>query len=184
MPDVPRRMLCLPVDIPSKYMPVALYALMALFSGPSLAYLLSLLLGYAYVLGYMDHLKPTSHSLAALEQPGQWLHSVSRASGWVLAGTLGHDAFVPTNRAQAQSSGSAPQTRTDPMSRVGLLSGAGTGEDDDKPKEQFPGSGHKLSNTGSVGMPFLSSNTNKSAPTREELAAKRLAALSTNQHTV
>lgn len=36
MPDVPRQMLFIPVQIPSKYFPLVLYVFFCLFSGPQL----------------------------------------------------------------------------------------------------------------------------------------------------
>lgn len=113
VPDVPRRLLCLPVDIPSKYMPLALYGIMCLFSGFTLSYFISMCLGYAYFKGYLDQLKPTSYYLESLEQQGGILHSISRSRGWVLAGGLGHDAFLAVNQ----------QGNNDPMSSRRLLGG-------------------------------------------------------------
>jgi len=94
-PDTPRRLLCIPIDIPSKYMPIAMFALFSLFDGPSLSFAIAIMVGYASKLGYLDRLKPSSYYLEQLESNDGWLHSVSRASGWVLAGTLGHESWIP-----------------------------------------------------------------------------------------
>eukprot|EP01031_Cornospumella_fuschlensis_P005817 gene5817-7222_t len=46
-PEMPRRLLCIPYDIPSKYLPLALYALICLLSGSVyISYLLSMGVGY------------------------------------------------------------------------------------------------------------------------------------------
>lgn len=36
MPDAPRKLFCLPVEVPAKYFPLVLYVLFCLFSGPQL----------------------------------------------------------------------------------------------------------------------------------------------------
>jgi hypothetical protein len=97
MPDVPRRLFCIPLDIPSKYLPLALYAFLSLFSGPSLDNAISIAIGYLYFSGYFDKLKPTSYYLEGLEQQGNLFYSLSRSKGWVLSGTLGHDAWISVN---------------------------------------------------------------------------------------
>lgn len=109
-PDAPRRLLFIPVDIPSKYMPLALYGLIVLFSGFELAYALSIVVGFLYQRGHLDRLKPPSRYCEELENEGGWLRSLSRKPGYVLSGMLGHDSWVPTN-AQA----------VDPQSRERLL---------------------------------------------------------------
>lgn len=96
-PDAPRRLLFIPIDIPSKYMPIAMYALFSLFDGPSLSFALAILVGYGSTLGYLDRVKPTSYYLEQLESNGGCLHSISRASGWVLASTVGHESWIPVN---------------------------------------------------------------------------------------
>jgi len=96
-PDSPRRLLFIPIDIPSKYMPIAMYVLFSLFGGPSLSFALAILVGYGSKLGFLDRVKPTSYYLEQLESNGGCLHSISRASGWVLASTVGHESWIPVN---------------------------------------------------------------------------------------
>jgi hypothetical protein len=84
----------IPVDIPSKYFPLALFALFSLFSGPELDLLVAMLVGFLYSKGHLDRFKPTSYQLEQLEANGAgpggflrgMLHSASRSKGWVLAG--------------------------------------------------------------------------------------------------
>jgi uncharacterized membrane protein YgcG len=106
VPDAPRRMLFIPVDIPSKYMPLIMYALFCLFSGPQVSYAVSMGMGWLYVQGHLDRFKPSSYALEEAEASGGLLHQVSRNPGWVLSGAaLGHDAWVPVNQAGASWAG-------------------------------------------------------------------------------
>lgn len=96
-PDAPRRLLCVPYDVPSKYIPLLLYAIICLFSGFALSYAVSLLVGFLWMRGYLDRLRPSSQYLQTLEAEGGLLYRPSRNSGWVLAASLGHDAWIPLN---------------------------------------------------------------------------------------
>jgi hypothetical protein len=87
-------------------MPLFMYFIFCLFSGPILSYALSIGIGYLYSQGYLDRLKPSSYYLESLEQPNGIFHSISRSPGWVLAGAaLGHDAWLPVNNPQASAGG-------------------------------------------------------------------------------
>ena len=79
-------MMFIPIDIPSKYFPLIMYALFSLFSGPSLSYAIALLIGYLYSQGQLERLRPTSYYLESIETEGGLFHSISRNSGWILAG--------------------------------------------------------------------------------------------------
>ncbi|RYY81358.1 hypothetical protein EON63_15595 [archaeon] len=81
-PDTPRRLLCIPYDIPSKYLPLVLYALVCVLSGSLYtSYLISMGMGYAVCMGYMDRCRPSSQYLAGLEAEGGWLRGLSRNEG-------------------------------------------------------------------------------------------------------
>jgi hypothetical protein len=109
-PDAPRRMMFIPVDIPSKYFPLALYVLFSLFSGPQLGYAISIAIGYLYSIGKLDRLKPSSSYLDSMEINGM-LHSVSRQQGWVLTGLAqGNDAWIPVNQSEAQEENQPQQS--------------------------------------------------------------------------
>jgi hypothetical protein len=60
----------IPVDIPSKYFPLVLYAFFCLFSGLILSYLISIVVGYVYAVGYADSLKISSTRLGQSEADG------------------------------------------------------------------------------------------------------------------
>jgi membrane associated rhomboid family serine protease len=97
-PDAPKRMLLIPVDIPSKYFPLVLYGFFCLFSGLQLSFAISIGVGYAYHKGYLDKLRVSSYYLESLETNGGVLHGISRSRGWILSGAaLGHDAWVALN---------------------------------------------------------------------------------------
>ena len=102
MPDAPRRLLFIPVDIPSKYMPVAMYVLFSLFGGPQLSYAVAILVGYMQAQGHLDRFRPSSQSLEELECADGSLHGASQSKGYVLAAAVGgHDAWIPINAGEA-----------------------------------------------------------------------------------
>lgn len=78
MPDMPRRLMFIPVDISSKYIPLVLYFILCLFSGFVLSYALSLAVGYLWMRGTLDYFRPSSQFLERQESEGGWLHRPSR----------------------------------------------------------------------------------------------------------
>eukprot|EP01036_Dinobryon_divergens_P022112 gene22112-30346_t len=119
IPTAPRRLMFIPVDIPSQYFPLALYGIFALFGGPQLDLLVAILAGYLHSQGHFDKVKPSSYQLEQLEAAGPGpggllrglLHSVSRSRGWVLAGAaLGHDAWIAVNANEVGRSGGGNNT--------------------------------------------------------------------------
>lgn len=102
-------MMMVPVDIPSKYFPLIMYALFSLFTGPQLDYAIAMGIGFLYQKSYLDRMKPTSYYLESLESQSGMLHSISRSKGWVLAGAaLGHDAWIAVNSTAAGGSQQNP----------------------------------------------------------------------------
>ena len=82
-PEQPRRLFMLPLDIPSKYFPLLLYAMFSLFSGPVLSFAVSMGVGYLYGLGHLDLvLKPVPGQLEALEAEGGALHAARCVIVW------------------------------------------------------------------------------------------------------
>ena len=77
MPDVPRRFLCFPFEIPSKYYPLALFAIFSLLMGPELNLAVSMLVGYISSKGLLDRLSLSPTRLAQMEAAG-CLSSLSR----------------------------------------------------------------------------------------------------------
>jgi hypothetical protein len=66
-PDQPRRLLFLPVNIPNKYMPIALFALFSLLGGFQFAYAIALGIGYLYSFGHLNKIKPGADRLEQWE---------------------------------------------------------------------------------------------------------------------
>ena len=102
-PEQPRRIFMLPMDIPSKYFPLLMYAVFSLLSGPALSFAVSMGVGYLYSWGHLDRfLKPAQGQLEAYEAEGGVLHAASRNPGWILASAaVGIEAW-------AAQQGSAP----------------------------------------------------------------------------
>jgi hypothetical protein len=95
-------MLFIPVDIPAKYMPLAMYGLFCLFSGLQLSYAVAIGVGYLQSQGHLDRYRPSKQALEDLEAADGSLHQVSQAKGYVTAGAVGgHDEWVPMNATQA-----------------------------------------------------------------------------------
>ena len=69
--------MCIPIDIPSKYFPLVLYLFFTLLSGPELSFLLGMCVGYLYVIGRLDFIKPSIQRLQHFETVG-FLSSLSR----------------------------------------------------------------------------------------------------------
>lgn len=116
-----------PVDIPSKYFPLIMYAMFSLFTGPMLSLALGMFTGFLYQNGYLNRLKPSSYFLESLESTSGLLYSISRSKGWVLAGAaIGHDAWIAVNSAAA-GGGAGHQQISSSSSSSGSSAPAGRG---------------------------------------------------------
>jgi hypothetical protein len=134
-PDMPRRMMFIPMDIPSKYFPLIMYGLFCLFSGPILSYAVALAVGYVYSQGYLERLRPTSYYLEGLESPGGMLHTLSRSRGWILSGAaIGHDAWIALNSTPAGGQGAS-------WAQQGQQQGQGQGQGQGQQSRGFGGFG-------------------------------------------
>ena len=191
LPDLPRQLMFIPVNIPSKYFPLVVYAFFAIFNGPSMDFALSMVVGAAYSKGYLDRLKLSAGYVDNMESGSGFLHSASRQRGWVLAGlAIGHEAWLPTNAATADRStsegssggansgfssfspwGNRNATSGGPSGGGGSSSGSGNS----KEINLFPGSGRTLSSSSGGGVySALPTAPPMSSPTREEVAQRRL----------
>lgn len=171
-PDVPRKMMCLPWEIPGKYFPLALYAFFSLFGGFELSYAMAIATGYAYSQGHLEKVKLTEPYLESLEETNGLLGSTAReATGWIFTVPQdGSGGYAPVNAQDSASSSSSSSFY--PMNRGGVPSGAGAGNSiaagstHGKHGEQFPGRGSQLASAGMFGGSKVS---------EEEIKAKRLA---------
>jgi len=82
MPDVSRRLMFIPIDIPSKYFPLVLYAFFCLFGGPSAKLAVALCVGYLYSKGHMDSFKPSVSYTERCESTG-FLAYFNTGAGWI-----------------------------------------------------------------------------------------------------
>ena len=175
-PDVPRRMMCIPMDIPSKYFPLALYAFFCFFSGPVLSFPISIGVGYIYSQGYLDQYKPTVIYMTQQEAPGGFFHNFTSQKGWIPASSAqGLNAYSPVSQSDrpdnaGHQQGNFPSTYAQGWQNQ---SSAPDGSKINKPKDPFQGPGNKLSN---AAAPFFGSSVS-STESRESIAARRLQAL-------
>lgn len=170
-PDMPRRLLCIPVDIPGMYFPFAIYAFFCLFGGFKLDLLLGIGVGFGFEKGYLDRIKPTEGYIESMEATeGNMLYTAARSNeGYIFAANASYEALNQSEQGQAQ--GGASQMGSVPgFSNVGGFSGAtATDVTPVAEAEAFPGSGTKLS-SGSGGP-----------MNKQDVQAKRLAALQSQQ---
>ena len=151
-PELPRRMLFIPVDIPSKYFPLVLYAFFALFSGLELGFVIAIAVGYMYSKGFLDKFKLSSNYVDQLEITGGILHSVSRQRGWVLTGLAqGPEAWIPANpnvqrddNDNNNSGGNGFGSVFGGTRNYQKLSTTDPTSKDNNKQDSFPGRGHTL----------------------------------------
>eukprot|EP01041_Mallomonas_annulata_P003460 gene3460-6886_t len=180
MPDVPRRMMFIPIDIPSKYFPLVMYAIIMLLGGPQLDLAVAMGVGYIYSKGYMDRFNPSITFLERCEANGL-LSSCVRNTGWVRP--TGAVSGALWNQRDSEDEGKSDTGGGGGRSGPGVHSyGDSSNETKQEPKDHFPGSGRKLavqqSSSGSSWMPsFGSSHGSSNDNSRETIAARRLAAL-------
>lgn len=189
-PDMPRRIFMLPIDIPSKYFPLAMLAFFYLFNGFQLDFFISVCIGAAYSRGLLDRLRPSSTTMQSWESQGGCLFQLSRASGWVL--NQGHDEWIPVNTVdrdvEANSSGTNSSSGNNNSSSGfsgwggSRSTSGGPGGKGEKEASPFPGSGRTLSSNTGSSIGTISSNSVSYLPSapaitssnREAIAARRL----------
>lgn len=174
-PNYPRTLLCIPVQFPSRYFPIVLYILFCIFSGPQLDLACALGVGYLYSQNYFDRLKLSSNYLADAESSGILQAVATNLSYWVSAASaseygVSQDIRVDDNTNREQQL-TLSGTYASPFSKVSSKS------------DLFPGAGQvmgKSSNqpTLSAWLPPVMESAHATAPSREEVASRRLVALS------
>eukprot|EP00640_Fibrocapsa_japonica_P002309 CAMPEP_0113936424 /NCGR_PEP_ID=MMETSP1339-20121228/3338_1 /TAXON_ID=94617 /ORGANISM="Fibrocapsa japonica" /LENGTH=289 /DNA_ID=CAMNT_0000938895 /DNA_START=54 /DNA_END=920 /DNA_ORIENTATION=+ /assembly_acc=CAM_ASM_000762 len=99
-----RRLLFLPINIPIKWYPVALYAFFSLFTGPRLDMAVALGVGYAYTKGYLKRFEPGPGRLSGWEQG--CLANLTTKPGYISSGgAMGSGAWLPLNAPAPQGAG-------------------------------------------------------------------------------
>jgi hypothetical protein len=176
-PDVPRRLMCLPWDIPAQYFPLAMYAFFSVFGRFELSFLVAIGVGYAYSKGHLEKVKLTDEYLESLEDSNGLLYNTSRnTTGWIFnirqdvagyAPVGQHDIGGPGTATGAGSSFSMGRPSSGGI--TGLGASPASSSSSGKAVDQFPGRGSQLAGSGSNGTQRLSD---------EEIKARRLAALS------
>jgi len=91
-----RRLMFLPVQIPIKFYPLALYAMFMLFVGFQMDNLLALGVGYAYVFGQLKRIEPSNARLVDWER-GFLSFLVNKPGFITSSGALGNTAWLPLN---------------------------------------------------------------------------------------
>jgi membrane associated rhomboid family serine protease len=172
-PDMPRRLLCIPVDIPGQYFPFAIYAFFCFFGGFRLDLLLGIGVGYGYSHGYLDRLKPTEGYLEGLEAcEGGIIYNTARNNeGYIFVQNASYDPVAMGMGSDGGGNSAQNQQNNSGMpggfSNMGGFGGGGGAAPvaEAVPVDAFPGQGAKLSN---VGVQSVS---------KQEVKAQRLAAL-------
>jgi hypothetical protein len=178
VPEAPRRMFFIPIDIPGKYFPLALYAFMMLLGGPRLDDLVGIGIGYAYSFGYLETLSVSDSFLSRQETSG-FLAGAYQTQGWLSAGSaLGHQAWLPVaNRDVDEEQGGANSG----SGFAGMFSGGdGSASSRAEPANPFPGSGQTVSSAGHPaggGGSTLPPAKPLSKADRQAVAERRLQAL-------
>ena len=155
-PEHPRRIMCLPWDIPSQYYPLALFGIFCLIGRFELSFLVAIGTGYAYSRGFLEKAKFSEPYLESLEDTDGMLYNTSRnAAGWIFTirqdgssgGGGGGYAPVSTTDGALQmnrSTGGSGGTRG---GFGGSSSAAAASATPSKPAEQFTGRGNVLANS-------------------------------------
>lgn len=175
-PNSLRTLLCIPLQFPSKYFPLVLYIFFCLFSGPQLDLACALGVGYMYSQNYMDRWKFSQSDLVSAESVGilrvaainlsHWV-STSAALGYDVSQHLSVDSNGATQQEQSSLAGTYAFPSSEGSSKPGLFPGAG----------QIMGFSVRNSNT-SAWLPTNVDSVNTATASREEVASRRLAALS------
>lgn len=176
MPDQPRRLLCIPVDIPGTYFPLALFAFFSFFGGFRLDLALGIAAGFGYKEGYLEKLKPTEGYLEGLEgEEGSILYNTARNyDGYIFVQNASYDPLPMGGQQGAQAPGPSSIPGFSNMAGFGGQGGDQATEATAVPvveAEAFPGQGTKLSGGGSGAWGAGGSLS------KEDAKARRLAAL-------
>lgn len=175
-PNNPRSLMCIPVQFPSKYFPLILYMFFCILSGPQLDLACAVGVGYLYSQNYLDRLKVSQSYLVSVETVGILRVAASNLSYWV-SNVSASGSSVPFQTTVDNSN----STQQQQQNSVGTYAFPAPGEAS-KP-DLFPGAGQMMSSSTQVEntstwLPQIVNSVHTSVPSREEMATRRLAALS------
>lgn len=173
-PRPTRRLFFLPIEVPTRYFPLALYALYSLFLGLRIDMLCALAVGYAYAQGRLDRLKPSSSLLRSWEDAGP-LAALAEQPGFVrLAAAAGAGAWQVNDPTSGGYSGWGAQGAPprDAEAAWSSASAPPAGAD----LERFSGAGSGRALGGSAAGGGAADAAAAKVPSREELLARRAAA--------
>mmetsp|Transcript_7474 Transcript_7474/g.9721 ORF Transcript_7474/g.9721 Transcript_7474/m.9721 type:complete len:408 (-) Transcript_7474:331-1554(-) len=103
-----RKLMFLPIQIPIKFYPIALYVFFILFTGIRLDTLIALGVGYAYVFGYMKRFEPSQTRLDGWENG--CLSGLVQKPGYITtSGAVGTNAWLPVNNPSGHPSMQRPR---------------------------------------------------------------------------
>lgn len=168
-PELPRSLLCIPVQIPSKFYPLVLYLFFCLFTGPQLDLACAIGVGYLHSNGFLDKLKVSIFE--SNDSSGVFRIFAVNCSSWISAGHVALQDGSLRNSNPTNQRVNVAGTYAFPTPSETLKS------------DNFPGVGHTMTtSTSSTGLSWkpLLSNDDVSAPSREVLAARRMANLANN----
>ncbi|CAM9843757.1 unnamed protein product, partial [Chrysoparadoxa australica] len=190
-PDTPRKFFIFPCNIPSKFYPLGLFALFSLLGGFRMDMAIAMGCGYAYALGKLERITPSTSRLQGWETGG-CLSGLASKSGYV---TVGASGVLPVNDpSQGGGAGSwlgggggQQQQQQPPQQQDGGQGGGGGGGSvfaaPGRAKapsiEAFQGSGRALGGgSGGGGGTIFSRSSSTEAPADPAAArAARLAAI-------
>ena len=172
-PEAPRRMMFIPVDIPSKYFPLALYAFFCLFSGLQLSFAVAIAVGWLFNQGHLQKLMASEEYYNGMEGGDGLFHSASRNTGWIFVQQGGMNLSEPSQNSQYSQVSQQEQQGQGGMPAPGGGSYGASAQQQQEPA--FAGRGNTLS--GQSGGGFFGGGASAPVSSKEELKAKRLAAL-------
>ena len=206
-PEAPRMILCCPYPIPSKYFPFVFFLIFSLLGGPQLDLAVGIMVGIWYANGTLDFMNPSNSWLGQLEsgwlhsltQMSLWIPTSAAVGYQGYEPTTYYDgggnsifAMPSTSSSSGLSAprfpgygnvtGVTPSSQAVPVAEVfpGSANRVGSASTSSYPTATAVSSLPQLGTVSSPSLPTFSGDGggSESKPSREELAAKRLSALS------
>ncbi|KAG5185413.1 hypothetical protein JKP88DRAFT_207921 [Tribonema minus] len=180
MPDFPRKLFFFPCEIPSKYYPLALFALFSIMGGVRVDMALALATGYAFAFGKLDCLKPSISRVQGWENG--CLRNFTSRQGYITATGTQQEPWQPVNNPAGRTQGDGGESGSGGSAWVSRNSGPVTAPSvvNKKPAASaFTGSGQTLGGGSTSRTSVVTSALGRGSNTDVAAAARaaRLAAL-------